>query len=103
MDREAISAWAMANGFREIGGTPCLIKPQSPKEPIARILFKATVAQFELRKPSGTWEKIGSAAYAAITPDPESGLPRGMGMEKMPGLPKLMQDNKDQKVFASFR
>lgn len=102
MDQAEITAWAMANGFREIGGHPSLIKPSAPKQPIARIVFKVTVAQFELRKPTGTWEKIGSAAYAAIVPDSESGLPQGLGMEKMPGLSKLMQDNKDQKVFAAF-
>ncbi|MDB5317181.1 MAG: hypothetical protein JWO24_3025 [Rhodospirillales bacterium] len=102
LDQTEITEWAMRSGWRDIGGMPSLIKPKSPKEAIARLVFKVTVVQFEVKKPSGTWEKIGSAAYADVKADEETGLPCGLGMEKMPGLNKLMQDNKDQKVFASF-
>ena len=78
---------------------PSLCKPNRPKEPIVRIVLKATVAHVEIRKPAGKWEKVAGAAYPAIAED-EDGAPLGLGLEKLPGLSKLMQDNRDGMVFG---
>jgi hypothetical protein len=102
MEREALTAWALKNGFREIAGVLSLTKPSSPKAAIVRMVFKATVVSLEVKKPAGKWEKISSAAYAAIALDPETDLPNGLGFEKIPSVSMLMRENKDAQVFASF-
>jgi hypothetical protein len=102
MQREELTAWALKNGWGEIAGVLSLTKPSAPKEAIVRMVFKATVVSLEVKKPAGKWEKIASAAYAAITPDPETEVPNGLGFEKIPSFSMLMRDNKDAQVFAAF-
>ena len=77
-----------------------LAKPRAPGEPIVRLLLKATVATLELHKPAGKWEKVASTAYAKVTPGLEDGPPQRLGFELVPSLSMLMQDNRDQMVFA---
>lgn len=103
MDREELTAWASKNGWQIIAGWPSLTKPSSPKEPIVRMVFKATVVNFEIRKPSGKWEKVSSQGYSKIAPDPDTGMPMGMGLDTTPGLTMLMQQNKDRSVFAAMK
>lgn len=100
MDKESLTAWALANGWRIIAGHPSLTKPAVPKEPIVRLVMLATVVNLEVKKPAGKWEKIGGAAYGAVEADSEGGLPSGIGLEKVPSITRLMQQNKDAQVFA---
>lgn len=100
MDKDALAAWALANGWQMMAGHPSLTKPSAPKEAIVRLVLKATVANVEAKKPAGKWEKVAGAAYPQIEADPEGGLPRGLGLEKIPSIGMLMQDNKDRQVFA---
>ncbi|MGG5818368.1 hypothetical protein [Falsiroseomonas sp. HW251] len=100
MDQDALTAWALSQGWQMIGGHPSLTKPSAPKEAIVRLVLKATVANLEVRKPAGKWEKVAGAAYAEVEADPEGGFPRGLGFEKVPSLGMLMQDNRDRQVFA---
>jgi hypothetical protein len=83
-----------------IGDCPSLMKPSSPREAIVRMVLKAGVVQLEIKKPIGKWEKVSSASYSKITPDPESGLPRGLGLDTISGFSMLMQENKNRMVFA---
>ena len=53
MDREALTAWALANGWQVMAGHPSLTKPSAPKEAIVRLVLKATVVNVEVKKPSG--------------------------------------------------
>ncbi len=99
MTKDDLTAWALANGWRLIGGNPCLGKPGKPDDAIVRIALKATVANLEIRKPSGKWEKVGGANYTAITPGEDGGPPRGLGLDRVPSLGRLMQDNRDAMVF----
>ncbi len=99
MDREALAAWALSNGWQMLGGHPSLVKPSNPKEAIVRMVMKATVVNLEVKKPAGKWEKVAGAAYAAVEADAETGLPRGLGLDTIPGFTMLMQDNKDRMVF----
>ncbi|MGG5808131.1 hypothetical protein [Falsiroseomonas sp. CW058] len=99
MDRDELQAWALANGWQMMGGHPSLVKPRNPKEAIVRMVFKATVVNVEVKKPAGKWEKVSGAAYGAVEPDAETGLPRGLGLDTIPGFTMLMQDNKDRMVF----
>jgi hypothetical protein len=98
--KEELTAWALANGWRMIGGHPSLTKPGAPKDPIVRLVLKATVANLEVRKPAGKWEKVGGENYAKVVQDAEDGPPRGLGFEKVPSITSLMQQNRDQMVFA---
>ncbi len=106
MTKEELTAWAQANGWRIIAGHPSLTKPGAPKDPpkdpIVRLVFKATVANLEVRKPSGKWDKVAGQTYANILPDPEQGPPRGLGFEKLSSISKLMQENRDAMVFGQF-
>jgi hypothetical protein len=102
MDKDALTGWALANGWRMIAGHPSLTKPSSPKEAIVRMVFKATVVSLEVKKPAGKWEKVSGAAYAKVQPDPETGLPRGLGLDAIPGFAMLMRENKDRMVFAGM-
>ncbi len=102
MDKDAITAWALANGWQIIAGHPSLTKPSAPKEAIVRLVLKATVVQLEAKKPAGKWEKLASAAYGAIQPHEENGLPMGIGLDTIPGFAMLMRDNRDRQVFAKL-
>ncbi len=99
MTKDDITAWALSTGWRIIGGHPSLSKPQKPGDAIVRLNLKATVAQVEIRKPSGKWEKISSASYPAITAGEDGAPPAGLGLDRIPSLGRLMQDNRDAMVF----
>src|SRR5487761_2152111 len=62
MDKDALTAWALANGWQMMGGHPSLTKPSAPKEAIVRMVLKATVVHIEAKKPAGKWEKVSGAA-----------------------------------------
>ena len=100
MTKDELTAWALKNGWQEIGGHLSLTKPSKPSEAIVRLILKGTVVQLEIKKPAGKWDKIVSVAYSAIEPDPETGLPRGLGLDTISGFAPLMQDNKLRAVFA---
>jgi len=100
MDKDALTTWALANGWRMIAGCPSLTKPSSPKEAIVRLVFKATVVNLEVKKPAGKWEKVSGQGYGKIQPDPDTGLPLGLGLEIIPGFTMLMRANKDSMTFA---
>jgi hypothetical protein len=100
MTKEELTTWAIANGWRLIAGHPSLTKPGTPKDPIVRLVLKATVAALEVRKPAGKWEKVASQTYSKIEVDTEGGLPQGLGFETIPSVTRLMQENRDQMVFA---
>ncbi|MBB5693177.1 hypothetical protein [Muricoccus pecuniae] len=102
MDKDELTAWALANGWQMMAGAPSLTRPSAPKEAIVRMVLKATVANLEVKKPAGKWEKISGESYAKIQPDPETGLPQGLGFEKIPSFTMLMQQNKDNQVFAKM-
>lgn len=103
MTKDELTAWALANGWRVMAGHPSLTKPSAPKEAIVRLVFKATVATLEVKKAAGNkWEKVASETYARIAADPEDGRPHGLGLERVPSLSMLMQDNKDRLAFASM-
>jgi hypothetical protein len=85
-----------------IAGCPSLTKPSSPKEAIVRMVLKATVVNLEVKKPAGKWEKVSGQGYAKIQPDPETGLPLGLGLDTIPGFGMLMRENKDRMVFAKL-
>ena len=100
MTKDELTDWATTNGWRVIAGALSLAKPRAPNEPIVRLLFKATVATLEIRKPAGKWEKVASTAYAKVTPGEHGAPPHGLGFETVPSLSMLMQDNRDHMVFA---
>ena len=102
MTADELRTWAAANGWTTIAGHPSLMKPSSPKEAVIRMVLKGTVAHIEAKKPAGKWEKVSGSPYAAITADPETGTPTGLGLETFPGFRMLMQENKDRQVFANF-
>jgi hypothetical protein len=100
MVKEEILAWALQNGWQMIGDHPSLVKPAKPKEAIVRIVLKGTVANLEIKKPSGKWEKVSGAPYAEIMADPQTGIPRGLGLVSITGLTMLMQENKDRRMLG---
>ncbi len=100
MTREEITAWALANGWQMLGGFPSLTKPSSPKEAIVRLALKATVATLEVKRPAGKWDKVASEPYGQVMADPDTGVPLGLGFEKIPSFSMLMQENRDRQVFA---
>jgi hypothetical protein len=102
MDKDELVAWALKSGWQMLDGHPSLAKPGRPKEAIVRLALKATVVNLEFKKPSGKWEKVAGAGYAAIHPDPDTGMPRGLGLVSIPGITKLMQENKDRQVFGNL-
>ena len=77
MDKDELTQWALRNGWQMLAGCPSLTKPSRPKEAIVRLSLKATVANLEVKKPAGKWEKIAGLAYAKIEADPDTGLPSG--------------------------
>ena len=96
MDKEELTAWALANGWQILAGCPSLTKPTSPKEAIVRMVFKATVVNLEVKKPAGKWEKISGEAYAKVVMDPDTEMPGGLGLSSIPSFTTLMRDNKDR-------
>jgi hypothetical protein len=102
MTKDELIAWALKNGWQSIAGDLCLTKPSAPGQAIARLVLKGTVVNLEIRKPVGKWEKVFGAPYAKIEPDPETGFPRGLGLDTISGFTKLMEDNKNRAVFAKF-
>ena len=100
MTKDDLTAWALANGWQMIDGFPSLTKPSAPHPAIVRLVLKATVASLEIRKPAGKWEKVSGESYSKIQPDPETGMPGGLGLSTISGLSLLMQDNKDRLMFA---
>jgi hypothetical protein len=102
MDKAELTSWALANGWQMIGGCPSLTKPSASGEPIVRMVFKATVVNLEVKRPAGKWQKIAGESYARIKPDPETGLPRGLGFDTITGFTQLMEDNRNRSVFAKL-
>lgn len=100
MDKQDLTDWALRNGWQMIAGCPSLTKPSNPKDAIVRLSLKATVANVEIKKPAGKWEKVAGQTYAKIAADPEGGLPSGLGFETIPGITMLMRENKDRQAFA---
>ena len=100
MDKDELTNWALANGWQMMAGCPSLTKPSSPREAIVRLVLKATVVHLEVKKPAGKWEKVAGADYAKLEADPETGMPRGLGLDTIPGFTMLMRENKDRLVFA---
>ncbi len=102
MDKDELTRWALANGWQMIAGHPSLTKPSSPKEAVVRMVLRATVVDLEAKKPAGKWEKVSGAPYGEVQADPETGLPRGLGLDTIPGFAMLMRENKDRLVFAGM-
>jgi len=103
MDKDELTRWALANGWQMIAGMPSLTKPRAPKEAIVRLVFKTTVVNVEVKKPAGKWEKVSGAAYGAVRPDEDTGLPIGLGLDSITGFTMLMQANRDAMVFAKMK
>ena len=100
MTKDELTTWALANGWQMMGGHPSLVKPTRPTEAIVRIVLKGTVANIEIKKPSGKWEKVSGAAYGDIKADPDTGIPRGLGLVSITGITMLMQENKDRRMMG---
>ena len=103
MTKEELAAWANSNGWQDMAGHPSLTRPSAPNTAIVRLMLKATVASLEIKTPAGKWEKVSSESYSKIEPDPETGIPGGLGLGTISGLSGLMRDNKDRMVFARMR
>ena len=103
MTKDELTAWALANGWQMMSGTPSLPKPRQPEVAIVRLVLKATVASLEIKTPAGRWEKVAGASYSKILPDPETGMPGGLGLGTITGLTLLMQGNKDRLIFAKLK
>lgn len=102
MDKDEITRWALSNGWQMVAGMPSLTKPSAPKEAIVRMVFKTTVVNLEVKKPAGKWEKVAGESYGKIQLNPDTGVPQGLGFEKIPSFSMLMQDNRDRQVFANM-
>jgi hypothetical protein len=102
MTKEELSAWALSNGWQMVGEQLCLMKPTKPTEAIVRLVLKATVAQLEIKKPSGKWDKVVSESYGKIEYDEYAELPTNLGLQTISGLTMLMRDNKDRQAFAKL-
>ena len=103
MTKDELTNWALANGWQMIGGALSLTKPRQPEVAIVRLVLKATVTGLEIKSPVGRWEKVAGESYSKIAPDPETGIPGGLGLAKINGLTALMRDNKDRQVFARMK
>jgi hypothetical protein len=102
VDKDELTNWALANGWQMIAGCLSLTRPSAPKEAIVRMVLKTTVVNVEVKRPAGKWQKITSETYGKIKPDPESGLPRGLGFDTISGFTQLMEDNKNRAVFSKL-
>jgi hypothetical protein len=100
MTKDELTAWALTSGWKMINGYPSLSKPGRPGDAIVRLALKATVVNVEIRKPAGKWEKVSGAAYGDVAADPDTGVPRGLGLVSTPGFAKLIQENRDRMVFG---
>jgi hypothetical protein len=100
MTQDELTAWALRGGWQMIGGHPSLTRATQPKAAIVRLVLKATVAHVEAKKPAGKWEKVAGGSYDGIVADDETGMPRGLGLEKIPGIRMLMQENRDRLMMA---
>ena len=100
MTKDELTAWALANGWQMIAGFPSLTKPSAPAVAIVRLVLKTGVAQLEIKKPAGKWEKVAGESYTKIHADPDTGMPGGLGFATISGLTALMRDNKDRQVFS---
>ena len=103
MTKDDLSAWALAHGWQVVGGYPSLLKPRTFDTAIVRLDLKATVANLEIKKPNGKWEKVASATYSKIIAGEDGGAPSGLGLDTINGLSSLMEQNKDHLVFAKFK
>jgi len=103
MDKNELTTWALNNGWQIIAGCPSLTKPSRPLEAIVRMVFKTTVANLEIKKPAGKWEKIAGQSYGKIQADPDTGLPMDFGFDTIPGFTMLMRENKDRMAFAGMQ
>ena len=102
MTKEELTDWALVNGWTIMAGAPSLTKPSRPKEAIVRMMLLATVANLEVKKPAGKWEKVAGESYGKIVADPDTGVPMGLGFDRIPSFSMLMRDNKDRQVFAKM-
>ena len=102
MTKEELQTWALSNGWQLMGEQLCLVRPTRPSEAIVRMVFKTTVAQIEIKKPSGKWDKVAGESYAKIAFDELAELPGGLGLGTISGLTMLMRDNKDRQAFAKL-
>ena len=102
MTKEELTAWALSNGWQMVGEHLSLMKPTKANEAIVRLVLKATVAQLEIKKPSGKWDKVASESYSKIEYDDYAELPTNIGLTTISGLTMLMQDNKDRLAFAKL-
>ena len=102
MTKDELTNWALKNGWQEIAGYLSLTKPSRPTEAIVRLVLKGTVVNLEIKKPAGKWEKVASASYSKLEADPETGFPRGLGLDTISGFSMLMEDNKNRAVFAKM-
>ena len=100
MTKDELTDWALASGWKIRGAHLSLSRPSKPDEAIVRLVLKTTVANVEIKKPSGKWDKVAGASYPDITEDPDTSVPRGLGLVTIQGLSKLMQDNRDKMVFG---
>lgn len=102
MTKDELQTWALANGWQLMGEHLCLVKPTRATEAIVRMVLKATVAQIEIKKPSGKWDKVASESYAKIAYDDHAEMPMGLGLATISGLTMLMRDNKDRQAFSKL-
>ncbi len=102
MNKDDLAGWARREGWQEAGGFLVLTKPSKPHDAIVRMALKATVVTIEIKKPAGKWDKIVSESYAKIVADPETGFPRGLGLDTISGFSMLMEDNKHRAIFAKM-
>jgi len=65
-----------------------------------RLVLKSTVASLDIKKPARKWEKVLGESYDKIVPDPDTGMPSGLGLGNISVLTLLMEDNKDRHVFV---
>jgi hypothetical protein len=102
MTKDELTAWALATGWTMISGHPSLSKPSRPGDAIVRMVLKGTVVNIEIKKPSGKWDKVAGAAYGDVVADPDTGVPRGLGLVSTTGFSKLIQENRDRTVFGNL-
>jgi hypothetical protein len=78
LTNEELTVWTLANGWRVIAGNPSMTKPGAPNDPIVPLVLKATVVNFEVRKPASKWEKVAGESYAHVVQGSDDEPPRGL-------------------------